>query len=482
MARKAKTSSMKDSVALAIGTKQFPPNADGTPGKLFPKGVHIRSNSGVQIEFIWNGRRYTETIPGTPTVEIVEKAIAKRKAVLEDIEYNRFVYEHAFPASRHIKVQDEARRSANVSPPLTMRQLLNDFVELYRKDNPHAHNTLHTYEEVIRSRLLPVLSELTPEQITKSWLIDFRSKLRKIPLSNKRIGNILTPLRGAMATAVEKDIVKINPFLGLTPTTTKRRTKVTLDSNGLPAFDEPLPLSLDPKIDKAAKLADPLDEDERMAVLMHSAGQIRNLFLFAMWTGLRTGELIALRWCDVDFKNNRILVRISWSKSAFTTTKGRKARWVTLTEIARQALLAQWGITGHLGRWIFHNPRTDDRWQNSERIRQHWIATLKAGKVRYRKPYQCRHTYASMMVSAGESAHWVAAQMGHEDTTMIAQVYSRWLKLPDITPGAASARHYAEEWTRVATLVEHQNTVTAEMDMVESMPLNGDDEEDDAEF
>lgn len=50
-------------------------------------------------------------------------------------------------------------------------------------------------------------------------------------------------------------------------------------------------------------------------------------------------------------------------------------------------------------------------------------AALKKAGVRYRRPYQTRHTFASMLLSAGEHPMWVAQQMGHSDWTMIAQVY-----------------------------------------------------------
>lgn len=52
---------------------------------------------------------------------------------------------------------------------------------------------------------------------------------------------------------------------------------------------------------------------------------------------------------------------------------------------------------------------------------------MKKAGVRYRRPYQTRHTYASMILSAGEHPMWVAKQMGHSDWTMIAMVYGRWM-------------------------------------------------------
>jgi integrase len=52
---------------------------------------------------------------------------------------------------------------------------------------------------------------------------------------------------------------------------------------------------------------------------------------------------------------------------------------------------------------------------------------FKKSGVRYRNPYQTRHTYASMMLTAGEHPMWVAQQMGHADWGMIRQVYGRFI-------------------------------------------------------
>ncbi len=56
--------------------------------------------------------------------------------------------------------------------------------------------------------------------------------------------------------------------------------------------------------------------------------------------------------------------------------------------------------------------------------------------MRYRRPYQTRHTYASMMLTAGESPVWVAQQMGHSDWAMIARIYGRWVR--DAVPDAGA--------------------------------------------
>lgn len=75
-----------------------------------------------------------------------------------------------------------------------------------------------------------------------------------------------------------------------------------------------------------------------------------------------------------------------------------------------------------------------------------WTPALKKAGVRYRRPYQTRHTYASMMLSAGEHPMWVARQMGHSDWTMIARVYGRWMPSADtLAGGKAEALWNANE-------------------------------------
>ncbi|WP_434777498.1 hypothetical protein [Neisseria sp. Ec49-e6-T10] len=64
---------------------------------------------------------------------------------------------------------------------------------------------------------------------------------------------------------------------------------------------------------------------------------------------------------------------------------------------------------------VFVDSKTNERLSGDQRIRTVWVSVLKFAGVRYRRPYQTRHTFASMMLSAGENPMWVAAQMGHFD-------------------------------------------------------------------
>jgi integrase len=79
---------------------------------------------------------------------------------------------------------------------------------------------------------------------------------------------------------------------------------------------------------------------------------------------------------------------------------------------------------------VFHNPRTNKPWNNSDRVKRFWDRIIKRAGVEYRIPYTTRHTFASLMLSSGVNPMWVARQMGHKDWGMIRKTYGRWL--PDV--------------------------------------------------
>jgi integrase len=126
------------------------------------------------------------------------------------------------------------------------------------------------------------------------------------------------------------------------------------------------------------------------------------------------------------------------------TEAGR--REVTLLPAALRALNAQKPYTFLKGVEVFQSPLTGERWKGDRRIREGmWTSGLKRAKVRYRNPYQTRHTYASMMLMGGESVMWVAAQMGHTNWALTAARYSRWIRSDMPNAGAQAAAMWDAE-------------------------------------
>jgi integrase len=119
---------------------------------------------------------------------------------------------------------------------------------------------------------------------------------------------------------------------------------------------------------------DPFSTNERRAILAALDGQTRNLVQFAFWTGLRTSELCALDWTDIDWV--RGVVRVSraltqgMEEPAESTKTLAGRREVKLLGPASEALRAQKSYTFVKGAEVFQNPNTRERCTGDKTIRQ----------------------------------------------------------------------------------------------------------------
>ena len=112
-----------------------------------------------------------------------------------------------------------------------------------------------------------------------------------------------------------------------------------------------------------------------------------------------------------------------------TAGKGVKSRRVLLLDQAYEALLAQKEFTSMQGEFVCHPPLHNTPWQNDSQLRKYgWMHAIKRSGVRYRNPYQTRHTYAHMHTRNNENLWWIADQMGHKGIEMLNRHYGGWLE------------------------------------------------------
>ena len=272
-------------------------------------------------------------------------------------------------------------------------------------------STYNGYRKIVVGQLIPWFGTIKLSALRKK---DVRAKMEPMNATNKTMANIQSVLRKALDDAIEDELIEVNPLARWC------YSKVEAPQS---------------KDDIA-----PFTKEEQSAILAQATGQGRNLLQFAFWTGLRTSELVALDWADVDFVRGVVMVTralTQHSKAAESTKTNAGRREVKLLERAMHALQEQKAFTWAKGEEVFQNPRLERRWEGDQPIRKTlWTGILQNAGVRYRNPYQTRHTYASMMLSAGEHPMWVAKQMGHADWTLIARVYGRWM--PDADQAAGS--------------------------------------------
>jgi integrase len=143
------------------------------------------------------------------------------------------------------------------------------------------------------------------------------------------------------------------------------------------------------------------------------------LFLTAAFAGLRRGELVALRWRDVDFAKRSIRIEGSFSHGAVTTTKGGRARAVPLVAEVAQALarLGQRGYATGPDDPVF--PGDVSGHLDASALRRRFVVARDTAGLRPLRFHDLRHTFGSLAISRASIVQ-VQAWMGHADakTTM----------------------------------------------------------------
>jgi hypothetical protein len=141
---------------------------------------------------------------------------------------------------------------------------------------------------------------------------------------------------------------------------------------------------------------------------------VRNFVEAKFFMGLRTGEAIGLRWPSVDLRSKHVMIVEGVVQGQqVDRTKTNTVRKVLLNSRALAALTGQKAHTYVADGHVFHDPRYAARWVGERAFgRFVWKPCLKRCKIRYREPYQTRHTYATMMLMSGMRPAFCAGQMG----------------------------------------------------------------------
>lgn len=146
------------------------------------------------------------------------------------------------------------------------------------------------------------------------------------------------------------------------------------------------------------------------------------LYATALYTGLRLGELFALRWSDVDFRSDQLHVRQSlfWEPKrgkakrpyVVTTPKSGHSRTVPMPPVLTSRLKAYRHLRGP---WVFS---LDDGYPvHRDNIKHGLITGARLAGLPAIRPHDLRHSYASQLVTAGKPLRVVPAPLGHAHIT-----------------------------------------------------------------
>jgi integrase len=173
----------------------------------------------------------------------------------------------------------------------------------------------------------------------------------------------------------------------------------------------------------------PFSLDEVKLILSNSSGWQKSFFKLAFFTGMRSGEMIGLKWEDINFVSKTINIKRAIRQGVESTPKTESSiRTIDMLPIVEEALNDQKQYTYLRQSYIFLTSNNKPHATCNNLRDGVWKNTLKISGLDYRILYQTRHTFASIMISAGEDIVWVSNMLGHTDVSMTLSKYTKYIK------------------------------------------------------
>lgn len=162
-------------------------------------------------------------------------------------------------------------------------------------------------------------------------------------------------------------------------------------------------------------------------ILENSNGILKTYLMIAFNTGARPGEILALKWEDINFEKKEIYITKSLSNGFISpTTKTKTNRIVPIFN----NLFYYLKEVNEFSDWIFHNKKGNHLF-GSPSLRRSWIKLLKDCKIRYRPIRQTRHTFATFIINKALKENsdiepiWVSKILGHSGLKITLDTYVR---------------------------------------------------------
>ncbi len=326
------------------------------------------------------------------------------------------------------KLEAQARNGENIkNPNLTLKQLFSEFME--KKEPILAVSTFERYEMFGRLYILPEFGDRKVRDILQGDLVDAYGKWRvsgsrEKPVSGRTVHHIHDLIRCVLNFGVRRDLVT-------------RNVASLIPSEDLPKAPKPEPKALD-ESETARLLAAARNPSERAK---QSGGPSAEPWFypavaFAVYTGARRGEVLGLRWSDLDLDSNAVTIRRSLARTHsqglfFKEPKNGKARTITLpgslVATLEQHRSVQRQERNALGSGykdddlVFARP--DGSLVNPRSFGNRVTELAVRAKVTPITAHCLRDTHASLLAKKGVAIEVVSKRLGHADIRVTAERY-----------------------------------------------------------
>ena len=169
--------------------------------------------------------------------------------------------------------------------------------------------------------------------------------------------------------------------------------------------------------------------EEMRKILATSSGKYRAFFQLAFFSGMRPGEIIALKWTNIDFSKKQILVDSRIREGVVDLPKGGKVRLINMLPQAEDALKVQQMDTGLRSEYVFVN-KYGHAYYQIDSINYKFKSICKKAGVRVDSLYNMKDTFITNMLQTGQNETWLTQQIGHDEISTTRKHYTGNLK-PD---------------------------------------------------
>lgn len=302
-------------------------------------------------------------------------------------------------------------------------QWLESFIKATRR-----HSTYERYRGILKGHVCPEIGTKRLDEIKRGDIRNLLLGLHKKGYSKSTICLVRDVISGPLGYAVDEELLPSNPVHGIL-----RRLKLER-SRGI----EVVPMT-------------PEEVALFLRICRDSYPEYYHFFLCALRTGMRLGELLALEWGDIDWSSKFIQVQRSYKRERVEKTKTGKSRRIDMSDqlasALKQLLTERKKEALREGR---EAPRSVVFHRNGKHMEQNFIRRIykrvlaKAG-IREMRLHDTRHTFASLLLSNGESPVYVKEQLGHSSIQMTVDIYGHLIpssnrhavnKLDDLNPSA----------------------------------------------
>jgi integrase len=304
----------------------------------------------------------------------------------------------------------------------TKQPSFEEYAKYWLEDYIKPLRRLSTYErygDILERHVFPTFGKKPINEIKRSEIRNLILKKSKAGLSRSMICLIRDVMSGTMGYAVEDELIPGNPVSGIL-----KRLKLERDKR----------ITVEPMNEQEVELF--------LNTCFSHFGEHGEFFLCAFRTGMRLGELLGLKWGDIDWNQKFIRVERSYKRGRFDKTKTGKVRRVDmsdqLTSSFKQLLTKRKkeALKEGLGepvQYIFHRNQKPMEQNHIRRVFKRIL--VKAG-IREMRLHDIRHTYASLLLSRGESPVYVKEQLGHSSIQMTVDIYGHLI--PGTNRGAVN--------------------------------------------